>query len=205
MYPQQEPCQDGHQACVGRVYGDSGGHPPYPQEQGNLRPEEGDHREDLRDCERTARVPLYTVYREGTDGDESRAYLCVHELKKTGKDPCQKGARGTTDQGMSTYFKEDISQDKREVLELGSDTSLCLQSAKPIGLCKYFKEHGYSISNDSSGIYHIKGPFPFPAQVIVTGELDRTSHTWLKALSVKLDKRNIQDLLEKISQMTKKR
>ena len=24
MHPQQEPCQDGHQACVGRVYGDSG-------------------------------------------------------------------------------------------------------------------------------------------------------------------------------------
>lgn len=38
----------------------------------------------------------------------------------------------------------------------------------------------------------------------MTGELDRTSHTWLKALSVKLDKRDIQDLLEKISQMTEK-
>ena len=110
MYPQQEPCQDGHQACVGRVYGDSGGHPPYQREQGDLRPEEGDHREDLRDCERTARVPLYTVCREGTDGDESRAYLCVHGPKETGKDPCQKGEWGTAIPRTSVYFKEDISR-----------------------------------------------------------------------------------------------
>ncbi len=79
-----------------------------------------------------------------------------------------------------------------------------IRETKPIGLFKYFKEHGYSICNDSSGIYRIKGPFPFPAQVIVTGELDRTSHTWLKALSVRLDKRDMQDILEKVRQMTEK-
>ncbi len=65
-------------------------YPPYPWGQGYLCPEEGDHREDLRDCERTARTPLYTIHREGADGDESRAYLCVHGLEETGKDPCQK-------------------------------------------------------------------------------------------------------------------
>lgn len=48
----------------------------------------------------------------------------------------------------------------------------------------------------------IEGPFPFPAQLIVTGELDKTSHTWLKALSVKLDKEDIQNLLDKINQIT---
>ena len=128
MHPQQEPCQDSHQTCMGRIYGDSGGHPPYPWGQGYLCPEEGDHREDLRDCERTTRVPLYTIHREGTDGDESRAYLCVHGLKETSKDPCQKGERGAAIPGTSVYFKEDISQDKREVLESDSGTSLCLQS-----------------------------------------------------------------------------
>ena len=115
---------------MGRTYGDSGRYPPYPWEQGYLCPEEGDHREDLRDCERTARTPLYTIHREGADGDESRAYLCVHGLEETGKDSCQKGERGAAIPGTSVYFKEDISQDKREVLELGSDTSLCLQSAE---------------------------------------------------------------------------
>ena len=100
----------------------------YPGEQGNLRPEEGDHRADLRDCERTARVPVYAIHRESTDGDEGRAHLCVYELKETGKDSRQKGARGTAVPRTSVYFKEDISQDKREVLESGSGTSLCLQS-----------------------------------------------------------------------------
>ena len=79
---------------MGKGHGDGGGHPPYPREQGNLRPEEGDHRADFRDGERTARVPLYTVYREGADGDESRAYLCVHGPKETGKDPCKKRGGG---------------------------------------------------------------------------------------------------------------
>lgn len=79
-----------------------------------------------------------------------------------------------------------------------------IREAKPVGLFKYFKEHGHSISNGHDGIYHIKGSFPFPVQVIATGELDGKSHTWLKALSGKLDKGDIQDLLEKINQMTEK-
>lgn len=79
-----------------------------------------------------------------------------------------------------------------------------IREAKPVGLFRYFKEHGYSVSSDHDGIYHIEGPFPFPAQLIVTGELDKTSHTWLKALSVKLDKEDIQNLLDKINQITEK-
>ena len=113
---------------MGRTYGDSGGYPSYPWEQGYLRPEKGDHREDLWDSERTPRVSLYAIHREGADGDESRAYLCMHELEETSEDPCQERERRTAVPGSSIYFKEDISQDKREVLEFDSDTSLCLQS-----------------------------------------------------------------------------
>lgn len=113
---------------MGRTYGDSGGYPSYPWEQGYLRPEKGDHREDLWDSERTPRVSLYAIHREGADGDESRAYLCMHELEETSEDPCQERERRTAVPGSSIYFKEDISQDKREVLESGSGTSLCLQS-----------------------------------------------------------------------------
>ena len=58
---------------MGRTYGDSGGYPSYPWEQGYLRPEKGDHREDLWDSERTPRVSLYAIHREGADGDESRS------------------------------------------------------------------------------------------------------------------------------------
>lgn len=45
------------------------------------------HRADLRYSERTAWISIYTVCRKSTDGNESRAYLCMHEFEKTGKDP----------------------------------------------------------------------------------------------------------------------
>ncbi len=79
-----------------------------------------------------------------------------------------------------------------------------IREAKPVGLFRYFKEHGYSISSHHNGIYYIEGPFPFPSQFIVTGELDKMSHTWLKALSGRLDKEDMQDLLDKIKQITEK-
>ncbi len=41
-----------------------------------------DHREDLRDCERTARVSIHTVHREGADGNETQVYHCVHGYKE---------------------------------------------------------------------------------------------------------------------------
>ena len=45
-----------------------------------------DKKEDLRYSERTAWISIYAVCRKGADGDESRAYLRMHESEKTGKD-----------------------------------------------------------------------------------------------------------------------
>lgn len=83
-------------------------------------------------------------------------------------------------------------------------TMSIIREAKPTGLFQYFKEHGYSICSPYAGIYYVEGPFPFPAQIIATRELDKKSHTWLKALSQKLDKADIQNLLDEISQITEK-
>lgn len=44
----------------------------------------------------------------------------------------------------------------------------------------------------------------FPVQVVVTGELDKAEHTWLGALSEKLKKEDITELLEKIRSLTGK-
>lgn len=83
-------------------------------------------------------------------------------------------------------------------------TMSIIREAKPTGLFRYFKEHSCSICSPYAGIYYVEGPFPFPAQIITTSELDKKSHTWLKALSQKLDKADIQNLLDKISQITEK-
>lgn len=52
-----------------------------------------------------------------------------------------------------------------------------IRGAKPAGLFQYFKQHGYSVSSPCNGIYYIEGPFPFPAQIVATGELEERSHT----------------------------
>ena len=79
-----------------------------------------------------------------------------------------------------------------------------IREAKPAGLFQYFKEHGYSISSPYRGIYYIEGPFPFPAQIVSTGELEEKSHTWLRDLSKRMDRESLRDLLEKICQITEK-
>lgn len=44
----------------------------------------------------------------------------------------------------------------------------------------------------------------FPVQIIVTGELDKAEHIWLGALSEKLKKQDMTELLKKIRQLTGK-
>lgn len=89
-------------------------------------------------------------------------------------------------------------------IKMDDITISIIREAKPVGLFRYFEKHGYSMPNEHSGIYYIEGPFPFQIQIIATGELDKESYTWLKALSVKLNKEDIQNLLDKISQITEK-
>lgn len=53
---------------------------------------------------------------------------------------------------------------------------------------KYHKDRGLTV--------------PFPTQIIVTGELEGESHTWLKALSDKLKKEQLESLLERVEGLT---
>lgn len=79
-----------------------------------------------------------------------------------------------------------------------------VRELRPEGLFRYFKENGYSMSNPYKGIYYIEGNVLFPTQIIVTKELNRETHIWLKALSEKLGKEDIRKLLDGINQLTEK-
>ena len=63
-----------------------------------------------------------------------------------------------------------------------------IREAKPAGLFRYFREHGCEIVEFSRGIYYIEGKAWFLAQIVVTDELDRASHIWVKGLSGNLGK-----------------
>lgn len=79
-----------------------------------------------------------------------------------------------------------------------------VREAKPEGLFRYFKEHQYSITNPYRGIYYVQGAVLFPTQIIVTRELEQEAHVWLRALSDRIEKRDMTKLLESISKLTKK-
>ena len=54
------------------------------------------------------------------------------------------------------------------------------------------------------GIYYVEGKTWFPTQVVVTGELNRDVHMWLKGLSGNLEKADIQKMMEARNHMTEK-
>lgn len=76
-----------------------------------------------------------------------------------------------------------------------------IRESKPEGLFQYFREHSCQINRVYKGIYYIKGPFPFPAQIITTKELDKRLHTWLRALSRQLNEDDLQELLGNVGQI----
>uniref|UniRef100_N2AZ11 Transposase (putative) YhgA-like domain-containing protein n=1 Tax=Eubacterium plexicaudatum ASF492 TaxID=1235802 RepID=N2AZ11_9FIRM len=83
-------------------------------------------------------------------------------------------------------------------------TMTFVRENKPSGLFAYFQEHGYQVSNPFKGVYYITGNILFPAQIIVTKELKPKLHVWLRALSGKLEKQDLQNLLEHMRQLTGK-
>ena len=79
-----------------------------------------------------------------------------------------------------------------------------LREARPDGLFRYFAKHGYSVSGSCRGIYSVEGNVLFPTQIVVTGELDKTEHVWLGALSERLGEQDLKGLLERIQQLSGK-
>ncbi len=70
-----------------------------------------------------------------------------------------------------------------------------VRKAKPYGLFRYFKEHGYLVKDVYRGIYYVEDSVLFPTQIIVTKELDLQEHIWLGSLSDQLKKQDLCNLL----------
>lgn len=77
-----------------------------------------------------------------------------------------------------------------------------VREARPNGLFQYFKEHDIRIKSLCQGIYQVLDGVLFPTQIIVTGELESSGHTWLKSLSNKLEGQELRRLLEQIDGLT---
>lgn len=98
----------------------------------------------------------------------------------------------------SLYKSYAATSDGRKANDI---TVSLIRESRSDGLFSYFKNHGIRIENPYRGIYYVLDAVLFPTQIIVAKELDWKNHTWLKALSSKMEKQNMRELLEKIESM----
>ena len=49
-------------------------------------------------CQRESWFSVYTVVWQGSDGNESGAYFCMHESEKAGRNPAKKGRKEIPDE-----------------------------------------------------------------------------------------------------------
>ena len=101
----------------------------------------------------------------------------------------------------SLYKAYGETVDKRKAEDI---TVSMVREAKPDGLFRYFREHKVEVSNPYPGIYYVLDGVLFFTQVIVTRELDGKTHGWLKSLSDKLKKQEMEALLNRARSLSGK-
>lgn len=99
------------------------------------------------------------------------------------------------------YKASGESVDKRPADDI---TISIVRDAKPEGLFRYFEEHHIKVTNPYVGIYYILDAVLFPTQIVVGRELNQKNHTWIKALSNKVQKQEMRELLERVYSLTEK-
>ncbi len=63
-----------------------------------------------------------------------------------------------------------------------------VREGKPVELIKWFSEHECKVEEHYPGIYYVTGKqIIFPTQIIVSVELNKLEHKWLKALTARMD------------------
>lgn len=101
--------------------------------------------------------------------------------------------------GLYKAYGETV--DERRACDI---TVSIIRETRPDGLFAYFKNHGIHMENPYRGIYYVMDSVLFPTQIIVSRELDRKNHVWLRALSDKMGKQDMEELLKKIESMKQK-
>ena len=107
-------------------------YPVNHRNEGTLFTPERDNRTNLWYCKREPRIQIYADVWKGADDHENRAYLCVHESKKTCKDQKR---MGITDGVIEPFFlfcpEKERKKQKRQssfVKYMVFQKLLCLQS-----------------------------------------------------------------------------
>lgn len=98
--------------------------------------------------------------------------------------------------GLYKAYGETVDERKADDI-----TVSIVRDRKPEKLFRYFAEHEIRVENPYSGIYYVMDKVPFLTQVIITGELSGKQHTWLKALTDKMEEADMRQLLTDTSRL----
>lgn len=89
-----------------------------------------------------------------------------------------------------------------ETVKENDITISIVRETKPEKLFKYFKENNVEVTMPYKGIYYINWIPLFPIQIIATRELEQDKHMWIKALTDKMEKEDMEKLIEKSSEIS---
>ena len=81
-------------------------------------------------------------------------------------------------------------------------TATVVREGRPEGLFQRLAEKGVPITSPHKGIYYIQAGALFPTQILVAKELEKGEHIWLKSLSEKLQKEDLEELLKRVGGLT---
>ena len=79
-----------------------------------------------------------------------------------------------------------------------------VRDSKPRELLKFLDTHGFSLSMPYKGIYYVNENVLFSTQIIVTRELEKENHTWLRVLSENVKPFDAQRLLSNLHNLKEK-
>ena len=98
---------------MGVIHGNLRRYPSDIGDEGFVCTEKRNHRETFWNGKGESWFSIYTDVRKSPDGNEGRAYVCVHEFEEVSKDKGKMGIAGGEKTAQNFYFKCN-SFDKRQ-------------------------------------------------------------------------------------------
>lgn len=113
-------------------------------------------------------------------------------------------------EGINTYFKVNAYASLYKMgegscaYEPEDITVTMIRQGKPHKLFKWFLRHGCIVDNVYNGVYYIRNAGFFQTQVIVSRELDKMNHIWLRSLTDTMDRQQAENLISKSKELMDK-
>lgn len=104
--------------------------------------------------------------------------------------------------GYACLYK--ANEKHTDEIRLDDITLSFVRERYPRELFKWFKANNFAISKPYAGIYYVAKEGFFPIQIIVSGQLNRESHTWLTSLSRNLKEQDVKRLVQNMNSLSEK-